>query len=1000
MGKEPSACEIGRSAPGNGGSMRSENRVRKRKTYVWKALILVLLYACALITVLQNIQTAYAAQETYITLLETKVGRYRLNYTGNTNHYTTWTPDGIPMNPVVYNDTNGPYANSSTAVLSPSEGAERIRYAFLVWETRAPQAATEAIGFIAPNGQSYSLRASHTVNDFRVVGNNPGITSMFCMAADVTSIVSKSGYGAYSVYNLPRWVYGQGGDRTGGESPGSWQLIVVEEGDALPVRAVTLDMGAKFYLGKDFGTRLTLGSGLKSKSSGAAGGQVFFGASNASASAAMHETVASYDSSGALIGQAHSNTTYGPGLYKNGTLVNNRDYGNGCIRMSLSDVGNIGNQANQISMTVENDAWTTSFLLGMSVDLACPDFLGEQKTTVKDAKSVTVTGSFTNTAQTPSTGIYDGTMVVTLADGLSAVSATAFVDETRTVNGRISGNTVIFEGNGISSVMNNGNVRYTVECTVNREGITRFDNSAAFHGYLCADGVRTGYWIDRMWTSASYGIPKYVVTADCGTGIETVSGAGEYTYGSTVRLQAVLKPGYHWKGWTGGYSSALPDVRFPMPAGHLSVTAEGEANTYTIVFDANDGREKMPVPDIVTQYEKEETLPDGAEYYHRYTMDGEDVTTEAAAGTIPVRATPASHSGESGVSGEGSEEPAGEGEPEPGEPAGEGEDGSEESAGEGEPEPGEPAGEGENGSEESAGEGENGSEESAGEGENEVEGPAAESENGRAYDGEATENAAAQDMEDVRAAVQKTAYPSVFLGWATEDGRNGYSPRWKAGDTVVNLTEEDHGVVTLYAIWDDCPWIQAEELYYTLKQAQSGFITEAEILSHAAASDREDGSPIAPGFHENGTAFFIPDYSAEDFTQFLHDGSCTENLTVTDSTGSTYQKQIVIHIVDTAASAVLPEGTTRFIDETYYRMPAKDGGLEDHSIWKTDPAYRSTLIRAFQNRNNDTPVYTFEFSAETLREMKEYAEGLDAGNRREPEALRTFCERFLTPALK
>ena len=978
MGKEPSVCEIGRSAPGNGGSMRSENRVRKRKTYVWKALILVLLYACALITVLQNIQTAYAAQETYITLLETKVGRYRLNYTGNTNHYTTWTPDGIPMNPAVYNDTNGPYANSSTAVLSPSEGAERIRYAFLVWETRAPQAATEAIGFIAPNGRSYSLRASHTVNDFRVVGNNPGITSMFCMAADVTSIVSEAGYGAYSVYNLPRWVYGQGGDRTGGESPGSWQLIVVEEGDALPVRAVTLDMGAKFYLGKDFGTRLTLGSGLKSKSSGAAGGQVFFGASNASASAAMHETVASYDSSGALIGQAHSNTTYGPGLYKNGVLVNNRDYGNGCIRMSLSDVGNIGNQANQISMTVENDAWTTSFLLGMSVDLACPDFLGEQKTTVNDAKSVTVTGSFTNTAQTPFTGIYDGTMVVTLADGLSAVSATAFVDETTTVNGRISGNTVIFEGNGISSVMNSGKVRYTVECTVNKEGITRFDNSAAFHGYLCADGVRTGYWIDRMWTSASYSVPKYVVTAGCGTGIETVSGAGEYTYGSTVRLQAVLKPGYHWKGWTGGYSSALPDVSFPMPAGHLSVTAEGEANTYTIVFDANDGREKMPVPDIVTQYEKEETLPDGAEYYHRYTMDGEDVTAEAAAGTIPVRAAPVSHSGENGASGEESEESGGEGENEPGEPEGEGENEPEETSGEGENEPGGPQGEGENGPGE----------------------PAAESENGRAYDGEATENAAAQDMEDVRAAVQKTAYPSVFLGWTTEEGRNGYRPRWKAGDTVVNLTEEDHGVVTLYAIWDDCPWIQAEELYYTLKQAQSGFITEAEILSHAAASDREDGSPIAPGFHENGTAFFIPDYRAEDFTQFLHDGSCTENLTVTDSTGSTYQKQIVIHIVDTAASAVLPEGTTRFIDETYYRMPAGDGGLEDHSIWKTDSAYRSTLIRAFHNRNNDTPVCTYEFSAETMQEMRAYAEGLGAGNRREPEALRTFCERFLTPALK
>ncbi len=40
---------------------------------------------------------------------------------------------------------------------------------------------------------------------------------------------------------------------------------------------------------------------------------------------------------------------------------------------------------------------------------------------------------------------------------------------------------------------------------------------------------------------------------------------------------------------------------------------------------------------------------------------------------------------------------------------------------------------------------------------------------------------------------------------------------------------------------------QAQDLYYTLEQAQSGFITEEEILSHATAIDREDGSPILPG---------------------------------------------------------------------------------------------------------------------------------------------------------
>ena len=91
---------------------------------------------------------------------------------------------------------------------------------------------------------------------------------------------------------------------------------------------------------------------------------------------------------------------------------------------------------------------------------------------------------------------------------------------------------------------------------------------------------------------------------------------------------------------------------------------------------------------------------------------------------------------------------------------------------------------------------------------------------------------------------KKKVYASIFMGWALEDGKDTFIPKWKAGDIVQNLVAEDGGEITLYAVWDDCPWIQAQDLYYTLEQAQSGFITEEEILSHATATDREDGSPI------------------------------------------------------------------------------------------------------------------------------------------------------------
>ena len=59
----------------------------------------------------------------------------------------------------------------------------------------------------------------------------------------------------------------------------------------------------------------------------------------------------------------------------------------------------------------------------------------------------------------------------------------------------------------------------------------------------------------------------------------------------------------------------------------------------------------------------------------------------------------------------------------------------------------------------------------------------------------------------------------------------------------------------------------------------------------------------------------IPDYQASDFTQFLRGGSCTENLTVVDSAGSIYCKQITVYVVDTAAVDVKQDGTTRFICE-------------------------------------------------------------------------------------
>ena len=264
---------------------------------------------------------------------------------------------------------------------------------------------------------------------------------------------------------------------------------------------------------------------------------------------------------------------------------------------------------------------------------------------------------------------------------------------------------------------------------------------------------------------------------------------------------------------------------------------------------------------------------------------------------------------------------------------------------------------------------------------------------------EESETPAADPVSD------KKAYAAVFMGWSLEDGRDSFIPQWTAGMQVsvadlieaAGVADQNGAMITLYASWDDCPWIVATNLYYTLEQAQQGVITDSEILSHATASDREDGSPIEAGFHENGTSFSIPDYQASDFTQFLRGGSCTENLTVVDSAGSIYCKQITVYVVDTTPADARTERTTRFIDEKYYGSSYERGGLLDDSIWKTDTAYVSALRTAFGNLENDAPVETYTINGEARRKIREYVDAHGFGDSREVGALQEMYDRYLVP---
>ena len=569
---------------------------------------------------------------------------------------------------------------------------------------------------------------------------------------------------------------------------------------------------------------------------------------------------------------------------------------------------------------------------------------------------------------------------------------------------------------------------------------TGFDSPKTQTKAVTADG--------KMVIDYYYERHLYNVTLNAGTGIEKTTGGGSSRYGQSVTIDQAVKEGYHWLNWKGNYKGGsggeqTVDAKkfvFTMPAGNVTMTANAEANRYTIHFDPNGGAGH--INDIEATYDEDVTLPDvwnadGTAAYVKYTLDGQNVTEDVIAGVIP-KAMMAGYEEEETEDMEDTEDPDNAEDPEG---AGNSEDEDSENNGDdsdagnsdadaqnsmnaveeaGNAETADNSDEADNAemadSPDEADEAEtaDNSDESDDTGNPDVtddtdqnEKVAVTKENkDDAEDIDAFNDLEEEDIEENKKAEEpkKKVYASVFMGWSLEDGKDTFIPQWKAGDIVRNLVAEDGGEITLYAAWDDCPWIQAQDLYYTLEQAQSGFITEEEILSHATATDREDGSPILPGTNpapsdpEVFTSFTIPDYQAEEFTNLQHDFATSENLTVVDHVGNTYVKQIMVHVTDTTPKKPTQmdlTGVTRFINSKYYNKSFEEGGLEDNSIWKVDPEYKAALESALNNMDHDTPVETYVFSKETIKQMKQYVETHGIGNSKEPDALRNFYNLFL-----
>lgn len=91
-----------------------------------------------------------------------------------------------------------------------------------------------------------------------------------------------------------------------------------------------------------------------------------------------------------------------------------------------------------------------------------------------------------------------------------------------------------------------------------------------------------------------YSRNKYAVKLEKGTGIESVSGAGNYFVGQNVTINAATITNYNFKNWTGNFTSAYASYSFTMPDHEVNMTAnaaeQGDVK-YTIIhkLQALDG---------------------------------------------------------------------------------------------------------------------------------------------------------------------------------------------------------------------------------------------------------------------------------------------------------------------------------------------------------------------------------------------------------------------------
>ena len=161
---------------------------------------------------------------------------------------------------------------------------------------------------------------------------------------------------------------------------------------------------------------------------------------------------------------------------------------------------------------------------------------------------------------------------------------------------------------------------------------------------------------------------------------------------------------------------------------------------------------------------------------------------------------------------------------------------------------------------------------------------------------------------------------------------------------ILGIEYTDKAVIRMYALWEHEPTIEADDMFFSIKQARNGGITEQLIGSLISATDVEDGD-IA--FGDNEINYLKVKNFDDRKIESARDKDIIEIvLEAKDSYGNITQKTISITFTDTQVKERTKAfGKIRFISEKYYGKN-KAGGLMENSRWLNDPEFNSLLREA------------------------------------------------------